>query len=182
METLPAMLNKLFGTKIKLISGYKGGNEIFLAMERGEIHGRCGGGLLSSVKVSHPDWLAQKKVVVPIQVTTERSEELPDVPAIGEFAKDDHTKRILQLVLAPQDMDRPVLVPPGVPADRVAALRSAFHEAMNDPAFINEAKNRNLTIKELSGARVAEILNRAFDLPADIVADAKEATNPANTK
>jgi tripartite-type tricarboxylate transporter receptor subunit TctC len=182
METLPAMLNKLFGTKIKVISGYKGGNEIYMAMERGEISGRCGGGLVSSIRSTRPDWFSQKKVLVPIQVTMERSPELPDVPAIIEFAKDEYTKRILQLILAPQDMDRPILAPPGVPMERVTALRAAFHAAMNDPGFIAEAKNQNLTIQELSGPQVAAILERAFALPAEIVRDAKEAMSLAGTK
>jgi tripartite-type tricarboxylate transporter receptor subunit TctC len=79
-------------------------------------------------------------------------------------------------------MDRPILAPPGVPMERVAALRTAFHQAMNDPGFIAEAKNQNLTILELSGPKVAEILERAFALPAEIVKDAKEAMSLAGTK
>jgi tripartite-type tricarboxylate transporter receptor subunit TctC len=105
---------------------------------------------------------------------------LPDVPAVGEFVKDDYTRRILQLILAPQDMDRPVLAPPGTPMDRVAALRTAFHKAMHDPAFIAEMKQRNLAIQELSGPQVAEILERAFALPPEIVRDAKDAMSAAN--
>ena len=182
METLPAMLNKLFGTKIKVISGYKGGGDIFLAMERGELSGRCGGGLVTSIRASRPDWFPQKKVFVPIQVTMKRHHDLPDVPAVGEFVKDEYTRRILELILAPQDMDRPVLAPPGTPMERVTALRTAFHKAMNDPAFIAEMKNRNLAIEELSGPQVAGILERAFALPPEIIWDAKEAMNFANAK
>ena len=175
METMPAMLNKLFGTRIKVISGYKGGNDIYLAMERGEISGRCGGGLVSSIKATRPDWFPQKKVYVPIQVTLDRSSEFPDVPAISEFAKDEHTRQILQLILAPQDMDRPILAPPGVPAERVAALRAAFHAAMHDPGFIAEAQRQKLTIQDISGERVAGILDRAFALPPEIVKAATDA-------
>ena len=76
METMPAMLNKLFGTHIKVISGYKGGNDVYLAMERGEVQGRCGG-LISSIKSTRPDWFPQKKVSVPIQIATERDPEFP---------------------------------------------------------------------------------------------------------
>src|SRR6266404_5371755 len=132
METLPLMLNKLFGTKIKVISGYKGGNEVYLAMERGEVDGRCGG-LVSSINSTRPDWFPQKKVTVPVQIALERDPAFPDVPAVVEFAKDAKTKAILQLVLSPMAMDRPILTPPGVPADRVAILRAAFHAAMADP-------------------------------------------------
>ena len=125
METMPAMINKLFGTKIKIVSGYKGGNDVYLAMERGEVHGRCGG-LKSSIKSTRPDWFPQKKVAVPIQIALERDPEFADMPALIEFAKDEKTKQILQLVLSPMDMDRPILLPPGTPPDKVAALRRAF--------------------------------------------------------
>jgi tripartite-type tricarboxylate transporter receptor subunit TctC len=174
METFPAMLNKLFGTRIKIISGYKGGHEIYLAMERGEVHGRCGG-LVSSIRSTRPDWFPQKKVVVPVQVSLERNSLFPDVPAIVELAKDEHTKQVLQLILAPQDMDRPLLTPPGVPAERIAALRTAFHAAMKDPGFIAEANRQQLELNEISGAKVEDIIRSAFALPADVIKVAGEA-------
>src|SRR5204863_4100097 len=86
--TLPAMLNKLFGTKMKVVSGYKGGNDIYLAMERGEVEGRCGG-LLSSISSTRPNWFPEKKVAIPFQIGLERNPQLPHVPAVGEFAKDN---------------------------------------------------------------------------------------------
>ena len=173
METLPMMLNKLFGTKIKVISGYKGGNEVYLAMERGEVDGRCGG-LISSIKSTRPDWFPQKKVAVPVQIALERDPEFPDVPALVEFAKDQHTKQVLQLVIF-RRMDRPVLVPPGVPADKVAALRKAFKEAMDDPRFQAEAAKQKLEIEYVSGEKVAKIVENAFSFPPDIIKSANEA-------
>ena len=174
METMPLMLDNLFGTKIKVIAGYVGGNDIYLAMERGEVQGRCGG-LISSIRSTRPDWFPQKKVNVPIQIARTRNPIFPDAPAISEFAKDDRTRKILQLVLAPLEMDRPILTPPGVPAERVAALRTAFHAAMNDPAFIAQAERESLEIGEVSGAGVARILNDAFALPPDIAQAAAAA-------
>jgi tripartite-type tricarboxylate transporter receptor subunit TctC len=174
METMPEMLDKLFGTKIKVISGYKGGNDIYLAMERGEIQGRCGG-LISSIKSTRPDWFPEKKVNVPIQIATARNPLFPDVPTVMELAKDERTKKILQLVLAPLEMDRPILAPPGTPAERVAALREAFHETMNDPAFIAEAAKDHLEIREISGLRVAQILNDAYAMPPEITKAAASA-------
>jgi tripartite-type tricarboxylate transporter receptor subunit TctC len=178
METIPAMLNKLFGTKIKVISGYRGGNEVYLAMERGEVQGRCGG-LISSINSTRPDWFAQKKVTVPIQIALERDPQFPNSPALIEFAKDARTKQILQLVLAPMAMDRPILTPPGVPAERVAALRAAFHAAVNDPAFLADAKKQRLEVKEVSGEKVAQLLNTAFAMPPDVVKAANEAMGGA---
>jgi tripartite-type tricarboxylate transporter receptor subunit TctC len=174
METMPAMINKLFGTKIKVISGYKGGNDVYLAMERGEVHGRCGG-LKSSIKSTRPDWFPQKKVAVPVQIAMTRDPEFADSPALAEFAKDERTKQILELVLAPMGMDRPILLPPGTPAAKVAALRQAFHETMNDPAFVADAARANIEIEEISGPKVAEIVGRAYSMPADVIKAAKDA-------
>jgi tripartite-type tricarboxylate transporter receptor subunit TctC len=174
METLPKMVNDLFGTKIKIISGYKGGNEVFLAMERGEVHGRCGG-LVSSINSTRPDWFPQKKVLVPMTIAIERNPLFPDVPAIIEYAKEERTKQILQLVLTPQEMDRPLLTPPGVPPERVAALRAAFHAAINDPGFIAEAKKQGLEVNEVSGEKVAALVKGAFAMPADIIKAANQA-------
>jgi tripartite-type tricarboxylate transporter receptor subunit TctC len=114
-------------------------------------------------------------VNVVVQVTLKRDPMFPDVPAAAEFAKDQKTKDVLKLVLAPQEMDRPILAPPGVPADRVAALRKAFHETMTDPAFLAEAKKEHLEVAEVSGEDVAEIVQSAFALPRDVVDEATEA-------
>jgi tripartite-type tricarboxylate transporter receptor subunit TctC len=176
METMPAMINKLFGTKIKIVSGYKGGNDVYLAMERGEVHGRCGG-LKSSIKSTRPEWFPTRKVSVPIQIALERDPEFADVPALIEFTQDDKTKQVLQLILAPMEMDRPILAPPGTPADRVAALRKAFHEAMADPGLIADAKKSNIDLEEVTGEKVAAIMQRAYAMPPDVIKAANEAMN-----
>jgi tripartite-type tricarboxylate transporter receptor subunit TctC len=174
METLPLLLNRLFGTRIKVISGYKGGNAIYLAMERGEVQGRCGG-LVSSINATRPDWFASRKVTVPIQVAITRNAQFPDVPAVVELAKDERTRDVLRLALAAEDMDRPILTPPGVPPERLAALRTAFHQAMNDPGFIAEAKRQRLEVDEVAGEKVTAIISATFALPPDIVKAANDA-------
>lgn len=181
METLPAMLNNLFGTKIKIVSGYKGGNDVFLAMERGEISGRCGG-LVNSINSTRPDWFPEKKVTVPIQLAMKRDPLFPDVPAIAELAKDKKTKQVLQLIFSPQGMDRPLLAPPGVPADRVAALRAAFNAAMDDPGFIAAAKKQHLDIDKVSGQEVEQIIKNAYALPPDVIKAASAATKVAGVR
>ena len=176
METLPLMLNKLFGTKIKVVSGYKGGNDVYMAMERGEVHGRCGG-LVSSINSTRPEWFSQNKVTVPILIALKRKDIFPNTPAIIEFARDERTKRILELTLAPQGMDRPILAPPNVPADRLAALRKAFSDTMRDPAFIAEAARQKIEIEEVSGEEVAAIVARSYGASADIIEGARAAMN-----
>lgn len=177
METMPRLLNALFGTNIKIISGYKGGDDVFLAMERGEVHGRCGG-LVASIKSSRPSWFPEKKVNVLIQVATKRSREFPDVPAVIEFAKDERTKQILEFSLAPQEMDRPILLPPGVPEERVAALRTAFDATLKDPQLLAEAEKMRVTIDPRSGDAVQQMVARAYAMPKDVVEAAGKAMSP----
>ena len=174
METMPSALKQLYGARIKVISGYKGGNDVYLAMERGEVHGRCGG-LMSSIQSTRPDWFAKRMVNVPIQIALERSRMFPDVPSLGEMTKDDRTRQIMQLLLAPDHMDRSVFAPPGVPAERVAALRVAFANAFKDPAFAEEARRVRIEIDYVSGEDVAKIVARSFSMPSEIVEAAKQS-------
>ena len=177
METMPRLLNALFGTKIKIVSGYKGGNDVYLAMERGEVHGRCGG-ITTSIKATRPDWFPQKKVVVPIQIALERSKEYPNVPAVIEFAKDQRTRDILEFALAYQGMDRPVIAPPGVPGERIALLRKAFNATMKDKQFLAESEKQQLTVDAQTGESVARIVARSYAKPKDIVEAAAAGMSP----
>jgi tripartite-type tricarboxylate transporter receptor subunit TctC len=177
METLPAMLNALFGTRIRIISGYKGGNDVYLAMERGEVQGRCGG-LKSSIRSTRPDWFAKHMVTVPIQIAERRDPDFPDAPTVMELAKNDRDRAILKLVLAPDYMDRPVLAPPGVPADRVALLRTAFMATMKDAKFQAEARKMHLEIDFFDGAALADIVRQAYATPKDIARSAAEDLKP----
>jgi tripartite-type tricarboxylate transporter receptor subunit TctC len=176
METFPVMLNTLFGAKIKVISGYRGGNEVYLAMERGEVDGRCASSV-SSVNSTRPDWFVQKKVDVPIHIALERNPTFPDVPAIIEFAKDERTRQVLQFVLAPTLMDRPFLAPPGVPDQRLRALRAAFHDAVNDPQFLADAKRQRIEVKEIPAQDVERVIAATYAVPVDVVKFATESMN-----
>ncbi len=114
MDAYPALLNKLFGAKIKVIAGYKDGTSIYLAMERGEVDGRCGG-QMSTIKAMRPEWLTEKKIVAPIVISMQRHPDFPDTPTVLEFAKDDATRQVLELMTVSQGLDRPVLMPPNTP-------------------------------------------------------------------
>jgi tripartite-type tricarboxylate transporter receptor subunit TctC len=173
MDIYPAVLNKLFGTKIKVIGGYKDGASIFHAMEREEIHGRCGP-QVTAIKSLRPHWLTEHKIVAPIVVSEARSADFPDAPSIMEFAHDDATRQQLRLLIVTQDLDRPVLAPPGVPAERVKELRDAFNATMVDPAFRGDIDRLRLTLDWVKGEDVAATLARAYAMPAEVVAAAKE--------
>jgi tripartite-type tricarboxylate transporter receptor subunit TctC len=170
---LPAMLNKLFGTRIKVINGYKDGGEIFQAMEKGEIEGRCST-QLTAIQSIRPQWLSEHKLVVPILIARRRIAAFPDTPAVMEFAKDAATRAQIDLMLLTQDMDRPVLLPPGVPADRVQQMREALFATMADPAFVASAQSMHLHLDPVRGEDLAKALDEAYGLPADVVAAARE--------
>src|SRR5262244_1391286 len=155
METYPAILNKLFGTKIKVIAGYKDGVAVYIAMERGELDGRCGG-QLTVIKSTRPHWLTEHKIAVPILIAQKRSPEFPDTPTVLEFVKDEPTRQQLDLVMLTQGLDRPVMLPPGVPAERVRELRAAFDATMADPAFRADIERRNLHIDPVPGEEMAK--------------------------
>jgi tripartite-type tricarboxylate transporter receptor subunit TctC len=173
METYPAILNKLFGTKIKVIAGYKDGVAVYIAMERGELDGRCGG-QLTVIKSTRPHWLTERKIQVPILIAQKRSPEFPDTPTVMEFVKDEPTRQQLDLVMLTQGLDRPVMLPPGVPAERVRELRAAFDATMSDPAFRADIERRNLHIDPVPGEEMARAFERAFALPPEIIAGARE--------
>ena len=170
---LPAMLNKLLGTRIKVINGYKDGGEIFQAMEKGEIEGRCST-QLTAIQSIRPQWLTEHKLAVPILIGRQRIPEFPDTPAVMEFAKDAATRAQFELMLLTQDMDRPVLLPPGVPAERVAQMRAALFATMADPAFVAAAHGMHLHLEPVRGEDLAKALAAAYALPPDVVAAARE--------
>jgi tripartite-type tricarboxylate transporter receptor subunit TctC len=173
MESYPAAMNKLFGTKIKVIGGYKDGASIFLAMESGEVQGRCGP-QITSIKMLHPTWISQHLIGAPIMVSERRSPDFPDTPTLLELAKDEPTRQLIRLLIVSQDLDRPVLAPPGVPPERVKLLRDAFNATMTDPAFLNDIKRRHLTLDWAKGEEVTKTLAGAYSMPPAIVDRAKE--------
>jgi tripartite-type tricarboxylate transporter receptor subunit TctC len=174
MDAYPALLNKLFGAKIKIIAGYKDGTSIYLAMERGEVDGRCGG-QMSNLRATRPEWLTDKKVVAPIVISTKRHPDFPDTPTVMEFARDDATRQTLELMAVSQGLDRPVLMPPNTPPARVKEIRDAFKATLADPDFIAEIKRRNLSIDPVFGEEMTATLAQAFALPTPVIEAAREA-------
>jgi tripartite-type tricarboxylate transporter receptor subunit TctC len=173
MDTYPAILNRLFGTRIKVIGGYKDGTDVYLAMQRGEVEGRCGG-QLAVIKSTLPDWLTQHKFNVPIVIAAKRIPEFPDTPSVMEFVKDEAARQQLDLLDVSQALDRPVMLPPGVPAERVEEIRAAFDATMRDPGFLADIGKERLEVDPVRGVDMANDLARAFALPAEIIAGARE--------
>jgi tripartite-type tricarboxylate transporter receptor subunit TctC len=163
----PVLINTVAGTKFRVVTGYPGGNEVNLAMERGEVEGR-GSNSWASWKSTKPDWLKDKKINILVQVALARHPDLPDVPLLMDLARTDEDRAALKLLSAPPDIGRPVFAPPGVPAERVKALRDAFDATMKDPAFLEAAKREGLEIDPVSGEQLQKIVNDILAAPQNV--------------
>jgi tripartite-type tricarboxylate transporter receptor subunit TctC len=164
----PTTMNAFLGTKFKVVPGYRGTSGITLAMERGELHGVCGY-FISSIRNRKPDWLRDKKVVMLVQEANTRHADYPDVPTVFEYAKDEKTKQAFKLVFGWQVMGRPFTLPPGVPADRVTAMRTAFAATMTDPKFLADAKKGRLLIAPRTPQQIYTYLDEAWATPKAVI-------------
>lgn len=174
-DTFPMLIKNVLGAKIKLISGYPGGSDILLAMERGEVGGRCGWSW-SSVKSRRMDWIREGKVNILLQMSLAKHPDIPEVPLVMDLAETREQKQIFRLMFARQRMGRPYVAPPGVPEERVAALRKAFMDTMKDPEFLAEAKKAKLEITPVSGEEIQTLIDELYeDTPQEIVDMAAEA-------
>jgi tripartite-type tricarboxylate transporter receptor subunit TctC len=161
-DTLMArLLNAVAGTKIKVILGYPGSTEVHLAMERGEVTGRCGLGW-DSIVSRYYRWVENKKINILVQLGENKHPALPDVPWIMDFAKNDTERQMLRIFTIPNEMGRPFFMRPGVPKDRVKALQAAFMKALKDPELLAEAKKQHLAITPLSGEKAEQLVKEVY--------------------
>ena len=175
-DSYPKAMNKILGTKLKLVTGYPGGNEIMLAMERGEVEGRCGYSWSSAVS-THADWLRDKRMNVLVQIALQKHRDLPNVPLITELADNAEDKQVLEFLFSGQVWGRPFLAPPGVPADRAQALQDSFLAVTRDPAFIAEVTKQKLEINPVPGPELARLIAVQHKAPPIVLKRAKEATD-----
>jgi len=172
-DQFPRILNGVLGTKFKIVTGYPGGNDVTLAMERGEVQGRCGWSW-SSVLSTYKRWFDDGSITVLVQMSLNKHAGLPDVPLVMDFAKTDEQKQIFKLIFARQVMGRPYLAPPRVPNDRANALREAFMRTMEDPEFLGEAEAAQLEITPVSGEQVEKLVMELYKTPKPVAAKAAE--------
>jgi len=170
-DTFALILRNVFGAKVKLVTGYPGGNDINLAMERHEVDGRCGWSW-TSLK-SQKNWLPQINVLV--QFNLEKNSDLPDVPVALERAANDEQRQVLRLLIAGQYVGRPFFTSPDIPADRKAALRAAFDATMKDPQFLADAAKLDLEISPVGAATIDAFLAELYRTPKDVVSKAVTA-------
>jgi tripartite-type tricarboxylate transporter receptor subunit TctC len=168
----PKAANKLVGTRFKVVLGYPGSTEILLAMERGEVEGFCGIGW-TFLKLRKGDWLKEKKVNILYQMSLTKHPELPDVPAIIDYAKTPDDRKVFEFLFAPQEMGRPFFAPPGVPAERVRAMRSAFAQTLKDAGFLADAEKMGVEVQHVGGEEIQALVERIYASPPEVIARAK---------
>ncbi|HTI87308.1 MAG TPA: hypothetical protein VL966_11940 [Alphaproteobacteria bacterium] len=169
----PQIMNGLIGTKFKVVPGYPDSGAVGIAMERGELHGYCSFSW-GSLKSARRDWIDNKRVTIMVQLSVVGTSELKDVPSIMSYARDDATKQVFELVFADQEMARPVGGPPDVPADRLAALRTAFMATMKDKEFLADAERTGIEVDPIDGPAVAAILDRLYQSSPAAIATVKK--------
>ena len=168
----PAMMKHVLGTNYQVITGYRSGSDLNLAMERGEVHGWAAS--WENLAGTRPQWLTEKKVSVLVSFTLERKKQIPDVPTLLELAPPDK-KEVVEFITAGTPFGRAMAVGPGVPADRVAALRKAFDDVMKDPAFLAEAAKRALDIDPRPAAYPHALADKLAKASPELVARVKQA-------
>lgn len=164
-----SVVNALLGTKFKLVSGYPGGNDVRLAVERGEVHGS--GSVLWGVS---RDWVRNNDLKILYQVSFEKYSDLPDVPRLIDLARSDGERRLLGFFSSYTDVGRSILAPPQVSADRVKILRTAFDQTVKDPKFMKDAETQKTDLAILPGEKLQQLIAEVSDLPGPLLARAKE--------
>ena len=166
----PVLLNNVLGTKFRIVTGYPGTREILIAMERNEVHGLCGTGW-DAIYSQRPDWVSKgfARVLVQENLSGNPLFDKMGVPRSIDLAQTAEARQIIELAYAQQAFGRPYILPPGTPADRVAALRKAFMAATQTPELLAEADKMRVEVRPLSGEDIEALVDRMYALPSDVV-------------
>ena len=169
----PQVSNNLLGTKFKIVSGYPGGGDINLAVERGEVDGR-GSDSWASLKANNPAWISEHKVNILFQVGPKREVDL-DAPLWTELAENDEQRQILTVLSGDVSVGRPVLTAPGVPAERVKALRAAFDATFRDQRFLDMAAQAKMYLNPIGGEELQKMVGEIVQPSPEVIGKVKQA-------
>jgi tripartite-type tricarboxylate transporter receptor subunit TctC len=174
---MPKLLEETLGTKFAIVAGYQGGGEIDLAVERGELHCRAFTVQAYHSREPYFTWRKNGFARILMQTGQTRDARLADVPTLGElmdqFKTPDRERRLVPLVMAATDFGRPIVAPPGTPAERLKILREAFLKTMKDPELLAEAKRKNFDITPSTGEELESLAKLVMNQPQEIVARVK---------
>ncbi|MDB5596159.1 MAG: family tricarboxylate transporter, receptor protein [Hyphomicrobiales bacterium] len=171
---MPMLTNQLMGTKIKIVAGYKGVNDIFHAMEQGEVQGS---GMVVASLLAKEDWMRERKARVLLHFGADPMRGMPDVPAALDFAPNEATRSMLRLYALKYKVTYPFILPAGVPPERVSMLRTAFDALMKDPPFIAEARRFGIDVDPVSGRMIEEIVAEIDRAPPEVISRLKTYIN-----
>jgi tripartite-type tricarboxylate transporter receptor subunit TctC len=173
---LPLLLNNVLGAKFRIVTGYPGSREITIALERGEVQGACGIGW-TGIEVLHPEWFANDTIRVLVQLSSQGHDDLNkrNVPKAGDFARSEDDRKVIELVFSQGIFGRPYVLPPGVPAARVAALRQAFVLALNDKSLRTEADKMQFDVDPMAGEDLQRLVAELYATPPHLVERARQA-------
>ena len=166
----PMMMNAFLGTNFKIVTGYPGGNQINLAMERGEVEAR--NNTWSSWKATRPQWLKEKQIIVVAQAGP-RAPDL-DAPSVEDLARTPDDRLTIELIVSGTQLGRPFATTPDIPADRLAALRNAFRATMKDPEFLKDAAQLNFEVDPVYGEAMQKTVQKILSTPQHLAMRAKE--------
>lgn len=176
-QVIPYVLNEVLKTKLKVIKGYQGAAEYFLAIERGELQGSGITSWVGAIKGSHPQWISEHKINVLLQLGQFGREELKEVPLATEMATNEADRKLLELMLSTQSVAYPFAAPPDIPSNRVQILRDAFDAVLHDDELLRSAAQANMEISPINGAEIDKIIANIYSSPSDVVARAREIVN-----
>jgi tripartite-type tricarboxylate transporter receptor subunit TctC len=177
----PRLINKFLGTKFRVVPGYDGDANMMLAIDRGEAQGR-GGVPWSALKLTSADRLRDGKIRVIAQLGKKKHAELANVPMLLDAVTRGIDRKVLEMLFARQDMGRPFVLPPGVPAARVETLRAAFAAATRDPEFLKEADKLKFEIDLMDGNEMQALMGELYATPKDVVEQIKQVLQEAMKK
>jgi tripartite-type tricarboxylate transporter receptor subunit TctC len=167
--TYVRLFNELLGTKIKVIPTYKAQPEIFLAIERGELHGLFVTGYSANARTYVEDQISKGQMKLMVQMTLQKDPKLPDVPGVLDYITKDQDRKVVELLLSRLSLGRPFIAPPEVPPERVATLRAAFDKLLQDPEFLADAQKSGLPVQPIKATEAEDILHRLYQYPTNIV-------------
>jgi len=174
----PTVMNNVYKTRFKLVMGYRGSNEAMLAVERGEVEGHSTSWV--ALKVAHPDWIRDKSVSILVQFALKRHPEMPGVPTAVELARNDEERAILSAIMAASEVGSAFFTTPGLPADRLNALRRGFDATMKDPEFLAEAQRTKLTVNPVTGEELQKLVAQVSNLAPALLEKVRTAYTTGN--
>jgi tripartite-type tricarboxylate transporter receptor subunit TctC len=173
----PTLLNRMFGTRFKIITGYKGSADVYHAVEQRELDG-TGGLAWDALRNGYGRWISGHKINILVQFALKRNPQLPNVPTIMELARSPREKQVLQFIFSGLQFARPFLAPPGTPRAVVDMLRKAMTEVARDPGLLEEARRRRFDINPVDGATVQRMVADIYAAPQAIKDEAQRLLAP----